>query len=537
MHVPDASIMTRNLDALTSHTFDLLVVGGGIHGLMAAWDASTRGLRVALIERHDLGSATSFHHHRTLHGGMRYLQSANLARLRQSARERRTWAHIAPHLIERQAFAVEADGPRGKPAWMLRAGFAIDAFCTPDRNHGVIDRLRVPAGAIVNGADRAMLDTGGLLDHPTLGVWHDYRTVHAERLTFAVATAASAAGAVIANYVDAIEPLRLGAKVVGVTARDHVSGHVIAINSKVLLNATGPGAGRLMAAIGVRRSPRFVKAMNVVTWRPAPPVACGAPTAGGRLLFALPWQERLAIGTWHGSAFCGADAAVVAADEFDAFLSEINEAFPDLRLQASDIALVQRGVVPAHGFRRPTGLADRPLLREHRRDGVDGVITLVGVKYTTARALADQAVTLAMAQLGRHARSKTSTLGLPGREPDGSGPPAALDRQAWDHLQRIYGGDASRVAAVVSTSPLLGERLDPRLPIVGAQVVEAARNEMALTLEDIVLRRTGLGSAGYPGDEVILRVERIARDELGWSSSRVHDEIQGLKEFYLPIRV
>ncbi len=78
MHVPDASIMTRNLDALTSHTFDLLVVGGGIHGLMAAWDASTRGLRVALIERHDLGSATSFHHHRTLHGGMRYLQSANL---------------------------------------------------------------------------------------------------------------------------------------------------------------------------------------------------------------------------------------------------------------------------------------------------------------------------------------------------------------------------------------------------------------------------------------------------------------------------
>ncbi len=159
------------------------------------------------------------------------------------------------------------------------------------------------------------------------------------------------------------------------------------------------------------------------------------------------------------------------------------------------------------------------------------------MKYTTARALAEQAVTLAMAQLGRHAPPKTATLRLPGREPDGSSrPPASIDRRGTT-CSASTATDAARVAAVVLTSPLLGERLDPRLPIVGAQVVEAARNEMALTLEDIVLRRTGLGSAGYPGDEVILRVERIARDELAWSSSRVQDEIQGLKEFYLPIRV
>ena len=84
-------------------------------------------------------------------------------------------------------------------------------------------------------------------------------------------------------------------------------------------------------------------------------MACGAPAADGRLLFALPWQERLAIGTWHGSAFCGADAVMVTADEFDAFLPAINEAFPTSRLTADDVTLVQRGVVPAHGFRRPTG--------------------------------------------------------------------------------------------------------------------------------------------------------------------------------------
>src|SRR5262245_42627593 len=106
--------MTRDLDALSARRFDLLVVGGGICGLMAAWDASTRGLRVALIDRHDFGGGASFNHHRTLHGGLRYLQSADLARLRESVRERRTWARMAPHLISPQLFAVEADGPRGK---------------------------------------------------------------------------------------------------------------------------------------------------------------------------------------------------------------------------------------------------------------------------------------------------------------------------------------------------------------------------------------------------------------------------------------
>ncbi len=244
--------MFRDLDALTSHTFDLLVVGGGIHGLMAAWDASTRGLHVALIERHDFGGATSFHHHRTLHGGLRYLQSANLPRLRQSARERRTWARIAPHLIERQAFAVQAGGPDGKPAALLRAGFALDAALTPDRNAGVPDRLRLPAGRIVDGAESVGLDTGTLLGDGPVGVWHDYCTTHAERLTFGVAIAAVRAGAVLANYVDAIEPIRQGRTIAGVVARDHVDGAELSIGARVLLNATGASAGRLMG--GLRRA-------------------------------------------------------------------------------------------------------------------------------------------------------------------------------------------------------------------------------------------------------------------------------------------
>jgi glycerol-3-phosphate dehydrogenase len=530
--------MLRDLDALTSRRFDILVVGGGIHGLMAAWDAGTRGLHVALIERHDFAIGASFHHHRTLHGGLRYLQSGDLSRLRESVRERRTWAHIAPHFIAPQPFAIPAGGDRGKSALLLRAGFAADALFGWDRNYGLAHQLHLPPGRLLPGHERDNLDTGSLLPPGDLALWHDYRTEHAERLTFAVAIAAVNAGVVVANYVDAIEPIREGRVVSGIIARDTVDGGPLKIAARVTLNATGASAGRLMAAFGVRPPLPLVKAMNLVTTRQAPPVACGAPSASGRLLFALPWQGRLSIGTWHGSDQCGADASLVTAEELDAFLGEIDQAFPDLRIGREEIALVQRGVVPAVITRGRLELADRPVVREHRQDGIDGALTLVGVKYTTARAVAERAVTLAMAQLGHHAQPLTASLPLPGALPVQSKCPVAeIDSAAWAHLQRLYGQRAGDVAAIARGRPDLAGRLLPALPIIGAQVMEAVRNEMALTLEDVVLRRTGLGSAGYPGDPAVLRVEAIMREELGWTSTRAADEVQKLKEFYLPVRV
>ena len=169
---------------------------------------------------------------------------------------------------------------------------------------------------------------------------------------------------------------------------------------------------------------------------------------------------------------------------------------------------------------------------------MDGAVTLMGVKYTTARAAAEQAVTLATAQLGHHAPPQTGTLALTGAMPsEVPCPVAGIDAEAWRHLQRLYGQQASGVASVARGRPDLAARLVPVLPIIGAQVIEAVRNEMAMTLEDVVLRRTGIGSAGYPGDDAVLRVETILREELGWTSARSADEVQTLKEFYLPAKV
>src|SRR5258706_2423389 len=136
--------MIRDLDPLTGHTFDVLVVGGGIYGLTIAYDAAQRGLSVALIERNDFGSGASFNHLRTIHGGLRYLQSLDISRARESVHERRTTARIAPHAVRPLPFAVPLYRSlmRGKLA--MRAGFALDRLVAFDRNRGVLPSHRLP---------------------------------------------------------------------------------------------------------------------------------------------------------------------------------------------------------------------------------------------------------------------------------------------------------------------------------------------------------------------------------------------------------
>src|SRR6187397_3573508 len=140
------SVMTRDLDALTARTFDLLIVGGGIYGLVIAYDAAQRGLSVALVERGDFGSATSFNHLKTIHGGLRYLQTADFARMRESIRERRAFARIAPRFVAPLAFLTPTSSSVTRNPLAMRAAFAIDAIVGFDRNRALPSSLNLPAG-------------------------------------------------------------------------------------------------------------------------------------------------------------------------------------------------------------------------------------------------------------------------------------------------------------------------------------------------------------------------------------------------------
>src|SRR5438552_1643991 len=196
--------MLRDLDRLGTHAFDVLVVGGGVCGLIIACDAADRGLSVALIERRDFGSGTSFNHLRTIHGGLRYLQSLDVGRARESIRERRTLARIAPDAVQPLAFVLPLGRSvtRGKLA--VRAGFLVDRVLSRDRNEGLPSSHQLLAVRVIGRTDALeRYPELGRVDLSGAAIWHDYVTTDADRLTLAWAIAAAARGAVLANYVEA----------------------------------------------------------------------------------------------------------------------------------------------------------------------------------------------------------------------------------------------------------------------------------------------------------------------------------------------
>src|SRR5256712_577490 len=503
--------MIRDVDRLTEQTFDVLVVGGGICGLWTAYDAAQRGLSVALIDRDDFGSGASFNHLRTIHGGLRYLQHLDLARARESVRERRTLARIAPHAIRALPFAVPLYRSllRGKIA--MRAGFLVDRVVALGRNRGVIASNKLRGGRVF-GRGRSAQQFPGLKRRGLTGaaVFHDYLMTEPDRLTFSYAIAAGELGATLANHVEAVSLLTENRRVVGVRARDVLGSRELDIHARVTVNATGAGIDRLLTPLGLATGIPMLKAMNLVTKRDAGDEALGGRAISGRNLFLVPWRYRALFGTWESDRACDPDDNGVNEADVASFIAELNQAFPALDLTLADVTLVHRGVVPAiaHGDRVSAQGHDQ--IRDHAANGVEGLVTVSGAKYTTARALAERGPTRPMTKLHhKPASSLTASRPLPGGHIRAVGLAIADARREHDeglptdtipHLIAAYGSRFRDVLDLAADRPDWRTRLAKDSPVIGAELVHAAREEIALTPADAVLRRTPPGAPGDPGD-------------------------------------
>jgi glycerol-3-phosphate dehydrogenase len=253
------------------------------------------------------------------------------------------------------------------------------------------------------------------------------------------------------------------------------------------------------------------------------------------VLVALPWQGRLLVGTAHGHALTGADDTLAHAGEVERFLREVNATFPGLRLAPDDVTLVHRGVVPGRQAPgREAMLLDSHEVRDHERDGVAGAVSVVGVKYTTARHVAERAVDLVCRKVDRPVRAcmtgvKPLLEGVTVSDPPSQAHGAAADEQV---LPKLYGTVAAdRIAALCAGNPQLAQPVG-HTGVIGAQIIHAIRDEAAVTLEDAVVRRTRLGAAGPPGIDIARACAAIMAAELGWSAARVQDELAALDHFY-----
>lgn len=465
------------------------MIGGGIYGLTIAADAAQRGLHVALVERGDFGSGTTFNHLRTIHGGLRYLQTLDLGRARESIRERRALAAIAPWALRPVPFVLPLTRSLSRGPLAMRAAFALDRFIASDRNEGLTADAALPASFVLDGPE-ACRRYPALSGQTMAGaaVWYDYVAEDADRLTFSWALAAASYGAMLANYLEAVSLTRSPhGRVSGALVADRRTEVRFTISARAVVNATGARVNSLLEPLGDAVTMPLMQAMNLVTRRAAPACAIGGRGPSGRNLFLVPWRGRALFGTWESGRVRTSIQSEVERESLSAFLAELNVAFPSMALTMEDIALVHRGTVPARVRSEQTPVLEgHDLVFEHHAGGLAGLISVVGTKYTTARAVAERVVDAVFTSLG-------------------------------------YAPPESRTAH----TPL------PHVALEGdALLRHAATHEMVMTLEDAVVRRTTLGALGPSDASTLQHASAIVGDALGWSADRRAAEISAIDAVY-----
>ncbi len=509
---------------LQEESFDVLVVGGGITGAGTARDAALRGLSVALLDADDWASGTSSRSSRLVHGGVRYLEHGHLHLVFEASRERRTLLQIAPHLVRPLRFTWPVYRGARIPRWKLRAGLLAYDALSLFRNVGTH-----------RGASRRQI----LQQEPALlavglrgGAQYWDASTDDVRLTIANVVAASEAGAVVLNHAPAVRFLHDAAGAVrGAAVRDAVTGNTIDVMARVIVNATGPWSDvtRRMDDGVAHAEVLGSKGVHIAVPRERVPCVDALTLlhpGDGRVFFILPSPVHTIIGTTETPAEAG--PADIRANRRDVqyLLDAANHFFPTATLTGADVISAWAGIRPLVSH---AGTSANDASREHHiATAASGLISVTGGKLTTYRAMASEITDTAERALGRPAptASMTGEASLPGAailapEAELSAALSVIpESETAEQLVRAYGDRWRMVWGLVEREPLLGDRLDPALPYIAAEVLWAAVAEGAYTVADVLVRRMPIAyERTDAGSALAAQVAGLLGRVHGWDSA------------------
>ena len=531
--------------ALATPSFDLLVIGGGINGAGIARDAAMRGLNVALVEQGDFASGTSSKSSKLIHGGLRYLENFEFALVLEASRERdRLRRHLAPHLVQPMPFVfpVFAGDPVGR--LRLTAGLwvydGLSAFRNIARHRSWSRRTTLK--------QEPQLRSNGLR-----GALHYYDCwTDDARLTLETILAAVSAGAVVGNYVAVEQLLRDEHGLTGARVHDRIGGEAFTITARQIVNATGPWLDRVRALDDPSAAPvlRLTKGVHIIVPRErvgnVHAIVVRAPR-DGRVMFAIPWDEQVLVGTTD-TDFDGAPDTVAAdADDVSYLLEAVNAYFPSAQLTESDVIGAYAGLRPLVAPAE-SATPSETSREEHIFESASGLLSIGGGKLTTYRRVSERVVDAVVARLETRDPSRrfrpclTAVTPLPGAKVDmrerGGFPgfakrvratkPPAVDDALVAYLLNRYGTAAPELIALLAVDPQAARRIVAALPYRYAEVTRAAAVEMAVTLDDTLRRRAPIAFRDRDGgvaaaDEVAAKMRAVH----GWNdteTARVVDD-------------
>ena len=528
-------MMKRFMDDYKSEFFDILVIGGGITGAAVAYDAASRGLSVALVEKNDFGWATSAATSKVIHGGLRYLKTFEFGLVRESLNERRIMGNIAPNFVYPTPFMFV------NPTFVMKLGLfvydllAFDKKFTWDKSKKIPNHYPLSREEVIERVPNVKRE--GLQG---ARVYYDSLNIFPERLTLTFLKSAIHYGARVSNYTKVEDFFTTeGNKVSGIVVRDLVNNRSHTIKGKLTINCSGPWADIVLklAKKGdsqdkIRRS----EGIHLIVKNLINNQAVGTMTKTGHF-FLIPWRGYSLIGTTDKEYPGTPDDYHVTRQSIQELLDTVNKDFGNNNpLQYQDVLFSYGGLRPlldtkgedVHTITRKYEIYD------HSDEGLPGLITAEGGKYTTSRNLAQNVLKMVEKRMGRKlGKCITHKQRLIGCEiKDINKFIDSIKKENSDfknmtveYLGRNYGTEYDKILTLARQDKKLAEIVNDDGEIL-AQVVYAVREEMAQSLADIVLRRTGIGTLGNPGKEVLEKVAAIAAQELNWDASRISREFE-----------
>ncbi len=504
--------------------FDVAVLGGGNNGVAVARECAAAGRRTLLVEQHDFSSGTTSRSTRIIHGGLRYLEHGELALVRESLRERERLRQRYPHLVRPLTFLL-ALPPGRRSALEVRFGLWL------------YRRLGNHAAAYANGSSslERLLDRGGA---QACRIFHydDAQCEFPERLVAEWLHDALAAGAQARNYTQALAVETANGLVRGVRLRDLLSGAEYRVGARWVVNATGPWADRMLRESNLAtQQPMIggVRGSHIVLphFPGAPETAVYTEASDGRPIFLIPWNDQILLGTTEVADDGDPSRTQPSSAEVEYLISSFRRLFPAAPVTADDIRFTFAGVrpLPYAPGKTPAAVTRRHILHEHGAEGATGMISVIGGKLTTAAAL------------GRECARR---MGIHVEEPllhgfaDGSSIGDSFNR-CTRYLQQLGGLSEDQSRAMVGwfgrsaagIARLAGHDERMRAPLCDhtshlvAEAVHAMREESAVTLADVLLRRVPLALGACWSERCTRQAAERIGAVMGWGEARISREV------------
>lgn len=542
-----ASDRTAALDRLGAETFDVVVIGGGITGAGVLLDAASRGLKAALVERADFAAGTSSRSSKLIHGGLRYLEQRDFGLVYEALAERQVALRNAPHLVRVQPFLFPIFA-RGEGRARRRSARAMaKAIGTALWLYDLTGGLRI-------GRRHRRIKVDEALEHfPALDperiascyLYYDARADDARLTLQVIRTAVERFQCLAVNYAGAVGFEKSGERVTAVRVRDELSGNEHVVRCGAVVNAAGVWADQVRAhdegydpdtirpAKGVHITlPRAKLAVDVGAVLPVPD--------DRRSVFVIPWNDTVYVGTTDTDYDGSVDEPVCTAEEIEYLLGAVNASVRE-PLDRDDVLGTWAGVRPLVKAAATERTAD--LSRRHWVGAsAGGVVTVTGGKLTTYRRMAidtvDAVAEVLARELPRSPTKKLPLFGAEGLETVG----LQLEEDGWDpellqHLLDRHGDQARAVAIMLEREPDLGEPLVSGLPYPKAEALYAVRYEMAMTLDDVLSRRTrALLLDREASARAAPAVASLIGPELGWDTAEAERQLEAFSQLVERLR-